>query len=180
MHCDCFMEWFALPDRKLINFAMCSTLVLVEVHPQLEEFNVLVWSRYILSWGKVECTISIEAYHQTLLNSSFFGKYADFTLSSIKHSPSSSWRTCWGILERGCSFENNHSSRYPFSCNVHYFLFFLNVSSLFFFTLPLGFHLKLPWLTHYEAIQVTLQTDQASEFCSLHFVLLSFFAPLKL
>ncbi|KAK3146943.1 hypothetical protein QOZ80_3BG0275500 [Eleusine coracana subsp. coracana] len=28
---------------------------------------------------------------------------------------------------------------------------------------PPGFHLKLPWITHYEPIQVTLQTDQVKD-----------------
>nr|CAB3500484.1 unnamed protein product [Digitaria exilis] len=36
-----------------------------------------------------------------------------------------------------------------------------------------GFHLKLPWITQYEAIQVTLQTDQASDtLCHLNVFIL--------
>jgi hypothetical protein len=70
-------------------------------------------------------------YTSILLNSLvlnlYFGKYVDFTLSSIKCSASSSWRTCWGILERRCSSEDDHSSRCFFV--VMFLICFLNAFS---------------------------------------------------
>ncbi|KAF3431989.1 hypothetical protein FNV43_RR26726 [Rhamnella rubrinervis] len=72
---------------------------------------------------------------------------AFFALIVIPSTPSLKWlircapsprRSCWGILARRCSSEDHYRSRF-------------------------GFHFKMPLITQYEPVQVTIQTDQVRD-----------------
>lgn len=76
-------------------------------------------------------------------------------------------RSCWDVLERRCSSKNNYRAR--FNYDVFFFLFAFNSLLCRVCSLPactylgvLGFHLKMPLVTQFEPIQVTLQTDQVN------------------
>lgn len=82
------------------------------------------------------------------------------------HLAPSTRRPCWSVLERWCSSEYNYTSR--FSYNTFFFMNYIicmlmseSINCLHFLHF-LGFHLKLPVITEYEPVQVTLQTDMVT------------------
>lgn len=84
----------------------------------------------------------------------------------FNHFTPSPRRSCWSVLERRCSSKANYRTRFSYGI---FFLFAFNsllprvciVLSCTYLGV-LGFHLKMPLITQFEPIQVTLQTDQVS------------------
>ena len=99
--------------------------------------------------------------------------YAGFSLSSIQHFTSSSWRTCLGYTREEVLFWKQSLLQVPFLSKCFFSFFWLRACSLI-FSLFLGYHVKLPFITQFEPIQVTLQTDEASEWPSFPFILWSY------
>lgn len=97
-------------------------------------------------------------------NSIIFNSKTEFL-----HFASSSWGPCWCILERRCPSEHDYQSRYHITLNMsmnsctcilfNYFMYSLCLLLTNLHILTEGFHLKLPLITQFEPIQVTLQTD---------------------
>lgn len=120
--------------------------------------------------------------------------FADYSSNSIKfeaesdHFASSPWRTCWGLLERRRPSQCEHRSRWIYIyvhvyCTIYLWFMMLQIHLniftqhaidpamilcfSFMYLLNEGFHLKMPLITHFEPIQVTLQTDLVTTSLSL-------------
>ena len=113
--------------------------------------------------------LSIRSFKHEILSTGFGSFSITILQKYVIYSAPSPRRPRRSILERRCPSENNFRSRYKPALLFPLFLqCFSSICActkfcfLFLVLIFPGFHLKMPFLTQFEPVQVTLQTDEVN------------------